>query len=58
MKERIEHRWFFSSDYLKTVFDQKGHIKEVEVIRKIERKKHQKFTLDIIQEYKKEKAKD
>ncbi len=55
--ERTELRRFQSSDYLRTVLDDKGHIKEVVVTRNIEKEKHQEFTLDIVKEYNSRKSK-
>lgn len=53
LKERIEYRYFKSGDNIKTVFDIKGQIKNIEVVRKqIGQKKYQKFNLDILETYK------
>lgn len=56
LTERIESRWTSSGDYLKIILDNKGQIKEVEVSRKkIGRKKHQNFKLEIEPRSKKRK---
>jgi hypothetical protein len=53
LKERIEYRHFKSGDCIKTVFDIKGQIKNIEVVRKlIGRKKYQKFNLNILETFK------
>lgn len=56
LKERTESRWTSGKDYYKIVLDNKGQITEVEVERKkIENKKFQRFKLDIIDTFRKQK---
>ena len=58
LRERIEYRRFKSGDSIKTIFDIKGQIKNLEVERKlIGRKKYQKFNLDILETFKQRKKK-
>ena len=58
LRERIEYRHFKSGDSIKTIFDIKGQIKNLEVERKlIGRKKYQKFNLDILETFKQRKKK-
>lgn len=57
LKERIESRWTSVGDCFKIVLDNKGQITQVEVERKeIEKKKFQKFELDIIDTFRKRKS--
>jgi hypothetical protein len=56
LKRREEFRWSKSGDCLKIVYDNKEQIVNIEVTRKkIGRKKWQKFTLDIVETFNKQK---
>lgn len=56
LKERTESRWTSGKDYYKIVLDSKGQITQIEVERKeIEKKKFQRFKLDIIDTFRKQK---
>lgn len=56
LKERTESRWTNGGDYFKILLDDKGQIIQVEIERKeIEKKKFQRFELDIIGTFRKQK---